>query len=203
VAGGDAGAPEPRASRLDALRDTAAARAAQDAPGPRVARISEPERPTAPVRPHVPTIAILAGGDDAIAEPAQQELAQALRRAGYNVIDEASMPRVAHLLTNGDYGAALTAVARSGRADGVVFVNAKAVGTQQLNYYGRSSTAYNVQLAVRAYHVGGRRMLGSGWNEQVLFTSMNAADKAREALEPMIDEVESSLGEFRQRRDRG
>ena len=149
------------------------------------------------------TIAVLAGGDDVIAEPAQQELAQALRRAGYTVIDDASMPRVAHLLANGDYGAALAAVARSGRADGVVFVNAKPVGTQQLNYYGRSSTAYNVQLAVRAYHVGGKRMLGSGWNEQVLFTSMNAADKAREALEPVIDEVESSLGEFRQRRDRG
>jgi serine/threonine-protein kinase len=203
TAANDSGAPEPRASRVDALKDVAAARASQDAPGPRLARISEPEHPTAPPRPHVPTVAVLAGGDDAIAEPAQQEMAQALRRAGYNVIDDASMPRVAHLLANGDYGAALALVSKSGRADGVVFINAKPVGTQELNYYGRSSTAYNVQLGVRIYHVGAKRMLGPGWTEQVLFTSMNAADKAREAIEPVVDEVESSLDEFRQRKNRG
>ena len=203
VAQNDAGAPEPRASRVDALKDLAAARAAQDAPGPRLAKISEPEHRTAPPVPHVPTVAVLAGGDDAISEPAQQELAQALRRAGYNVIDDASMPRVAHMLANGDYGGALAAVARHGRADGVVFINAKPVGTQELNYYGRSSTAYNVQLAVRVYHVGAKRMLGPGWTEQVLFTSMNAADKAREAIDPGVEEVESNLDEFRQRKNRG
>jgi len=200
---GDAGAPEPRASRVDALKDSAAARAAQDAPGPRLAKITEPEQRTTPPVPHVPTVAVLAGGDDAIAEPAQQELAQALCRAGYNVIDDASMPRVAHMLANGDYGGALAVVARHGRADGVVFINAKPVGTQELNYYGRSSTAYNVQLAIRVYHVGAKRMLGPGWTEQVLFTSMNAADKAREAIDPVVEEVDSNLNEFRQRKNRG
>jgi serine/threonine-protein kinase len=165
-----------------------------------VARITPPEPPTAPPRPHVPTVAVLAGGDDALSEPAQQELAGALRRAGYNVIDDAAMPRVSHMLANGDYGAALAAVARSGRADGVVFINAKAVGTQQLQYYGRSSTAFNAQLSVRAYHVGAKRQLGGGWNEQVIYTGLNAAEKAREAMEPVIEAVESSLEEFRQRR---
>jgi serine/threonine-protein kinase len=182
------------------LKDTAAARAAEDAPGPRIARITPPEPPTAPPRPHVPTVAVLAGGDDALSEPAQQELAAALRRAGYNVIDDAAMPRVSHMLANGDYGAALAAVARSGRADGVVFINAKAVGTQQLQYYGRSSTAFNAQLSVRAYHVGAKRQLGGGWNEQVIYTGLNAAEKAREAMEPVIVAVESSLEEFRLRR---
>ncbi len=199
----DAAAPEPRASRVDALKDLAAARAAQDAPGPRLARIAEPERPVAPPKPHVPTIAVLAGGDDVIAEPAQQELVAALQRAGYNVIEEGAMPRVAHLLANGDYNAALAAVSRSGRVDGVVFINVKAVGTQQLQYYGRSSTAFNAQLSVRAYHVGARRMLGPGWTEQVIYTGLNAAEKAREAMEPVIEAVDSNLDEFRPRRRRG
>jgi len=203
AAPGEAAAPEPRASRVDALKDLAAARAAQDAPGPRLARIAEPERPVAPPKPHVPTIAVLAGGDDVIAEPAQQELMAALQRAGYNVIEEGAMPRVAHMLANGDYNAALAAVSRSGRVDGVVFINVKAVGTQQLQYYGRSSTAFNAQLSVRAYHVGARRMLGPGWTEQVIYTGLNAAEKAREAMEPVIEAVDSNLDEFRPRRRRG
>ncbi|HOV57180.1 MAG TPA: protein kinase [Rhodanobacteraceae bacterium] len=203
AAPGEAAAPEPRASRVDALKDLAAARAAQDAPGPRLARIAEPERPVAPPKPHVPTIAVLAGGDDVIAEPAQQELVAALQRAGYNVIEEGAMPRVAHMLANGDYNAALAAVSRSGRVDGVVFINVKAVGTQQLQYYGRSSTAFNAQLSVRAYHVGARRMLGPGWTEQVIYTGLNAAEKAREAMEPVIEAVDSNLDEFRPRRRRG
>ena len=203
AAPGEAAAPEPRASRVDALKDLAAARAAQDAPGPRLARIAEPERPVAPPKPHVPTIAVLAGGDDVIAEPAQQELMAALQRAGYNVIEEGAMPRVAHMLANGDYNAALAVVSRSGRVDGVVFINVKAVGTQQLQYYGRSSTAFNAQLSVRAYHVGARRMLGPGWTEQVIYTGLNAAEKAREAMEPVIEAVDSNLDEFRPRRRRG
>ena len=157
----------------------------------------------APPKPHVPTIAVLAGGDDVIAEPAQQELMAALQRAGYNVIEEGAMPRVAHMLANGDYNAALAAVSRSGRVDGVVFINVKAVGTQQLQYYGRSSTAFNAQLSVRAYHVGARRMLGPGWTEQVIYTGLNAAEKAREAMEPVIEAVDSNLDEFRPRRRRG
>jgi len=197
--------PEPRASRVDALRDLAAARAAEGATRPQVARIAEPDRPVAPARPHVPTIAVFAGGDDVISEPVQQEVSAMLQRHGFNVIDEAAVPRVGHMLGGGrpDFAGALAAVARSGRVDAVVFINAKPVGTQELNYYGQSSTLYTVQLGVRAYNVGEKRMLGPGWSQQVNFTTLNASEKAREAIGPVIDEVESNLGEFRPRRGRG
>jgi serine/threonine-protein kinase len=39
--------------------------------------------------------------------------------------------------------------------------------------------------------------------EQVNFTSLNAAEKAREAIEPMLDTVDSRLAEFRSRGNRG
>ncbi len=56
---------------------------------------------------------------------------------------------------------------------------------------------------MRAYHVGARRMLGPGWTEQVIYTGLNAAEKAREAMEPVIEAVDSNLDEFRPRRRRG
>jgi serine/threonine-protein kinase len=37
----------------------------------------------------------------------------------------------------------------------------------------------------------------------VNFTSLNAAEKAREAIEPMLDTVDSRLAEFRSRDRRG
>jgi serine/threonine-protein kinase len=39
--------------------------------------------------------------------------------------------------------------------------------------------------------------------EQVNFTSLNPAEKAREAIEPMLDNVDSQLAEFRSRGNRG
>ena len=62
---------------------------------------------------------------------------------------------------------------------------------------------FRSQLSVRAYHVGARRMLGPGWTEQVIYTGLNAAEKAREAMEPVIEAVDSNLDEFRPRRRRG
>ena len=71
------------------------------------------------------------------------------------------------------------------------------VGTQQLNYYGQSSTLYTVQLGLKAYRVGDGSVLWTGGAQQVNFTSLNAAEKAREAIEPMLGDVDGRLDEFR------
>jgi serine/threonine-protein kinase len=198
-------APAARASEVQPLKQLAAARAAETPPPPRLARATEPPPVVAPPRPHVPTVAVIGGGDVNVAEPAERAIAQMLLRDGYHVIDQASMPRVEHLLEGERprFGEALQLLAKDGRVDAVVFVHARPVGTQQLTYYGQSSTLYTAQLGVRAYSVDQRRMLGPGWNDQVHYTSLNAVEKTNEAIEPMLREVEANLVDYRPRHDQG
>jgi len=115
------------------------------------------------------------------------------------------VPRVSHLLSGErpKFGEILETLSRKGNIDAVVFVHARQIGTQQLNYYGQSSTLYTVELGVRTYSVGNQRMLGSGWSEQVNFTSLNAAEKAREAVEPMLHGVEEKLVDYRPAHPKG
>ncbi|MCQ4164246.1 serine/threonine-protein kinase [Tahibacter harae] len=202
---GDTNAPEPRASRVDALRDLAAARASEDASqapriahsdepsGPRIARAAPPESPAAPAEPKVPTIAVLVGGDAVIAGPARQEVTRALQRSGFNVIDGGRTRDD----SDGDIGRL------AGKANAAVVVYVRPVGSQVLTYYGQASTLYTAQISLRAFALKGRRSLGAGWTEQVNFTSLNASEQAREVIEPMADDLAQALGEFRARGGRG
>lgn len=193
--GDNSGAPEPRASRVDALRDLAAARASEGAPpGPRIARANPPaDSPVEPSEPRVPTVAVLVGGDGAIAGPARQEITRALQRSGFNVIDGGRTRDD----SDGDVGRL------AGRANAAVVVFVRPVGSQVLTYYGQASTLYTAQVSMRAFALKGRRSLGAGWTEQVSFTSLNATEKAREVIEPMADDIAQALGEFRGRGGRG
>jgi len=60
-----------------------------------------------------------------------------------------------------------------------------------------------VQLGVKAYRVRDGSVLWTGSGDQVNFTSLNAAEKAREAIEPLLDSVDNQLAEFRSRGGRG
>ena len=188
------GAPAARASQagVDALRELPAAQAAQDAPPPQIASAKVPEKPAAPPKPHVPTIAVVVGGDDVISSPAEDAMVNLLQSRGFRVIEGGH--------SGGDRP---NLHALSGRADAVVFVNARPVGSQEIAYYGQSSTLYTVQLGVKAYRVSDGSVLWTSSTEQVNFTSLNAAEKAREAIEPMLDTVDSRLAEFRSRGGRG
>jgi serine/threonine-protein kinase len=195
---GDADGPAARASQagIEALRELPAAQAAAaaaEAPPPvEIAKVSPPPRPAAPPKPRIPTIAVVSAGDDAISSPAEDALMDLLRQRGFRVIDgghaDGSRPNLRAL---------------AGRADAVVFVHARPVGSQELQYYGRSSTLYTVQLGVKAYRVSDGSVLWTSSGDQVSFTSLNAAEKAREAVEPMLDVVDGRLAEFRQRDRRG
>ena len=219
VAATAAPGPAARASEVQPLRELAAAQAAEAAPPPaadqgarvglagtRVARINDTP-PAVPAKPHIPTIAVLAAGDESISEPAERAIEQALSRRGYHLIDQDMMPRVAHHLAGNrpNMAGVLEAMARKGGIDAVVIVNARPVGSEQIAYYGQSSTLNTAQLNVNVFAVDGQRKLGSGWSEQVHFTSLNAADQAREAVEPWLGDVAEKLAEFRPRggRERG
>jgi serine/threonine-protein kinase len=167
------------------------------APPVQVATATEPPKVTAPPKPHVPVVVVLASGDEAISGPAEAAIERTLEHRGFRVSDQDSMPRVDNLL-NGErprFAEALRIL--RGHADAVVFVHARKVGTQELNYYGQNSTLYTAQLVVRAYSVEQARPLGPSWDEQVNFTSLNAGEKAKEAVEPMLERVSERLVDFR------
>jgi len=127
-----------------------------------------------------------------------------LSSQGYHLVDEGMMPRVDHLLHSGRPNVAeiMNIIAARG-IDAVVVMHARAAGAQNINFYGQSDTLKTAQLSVTAYAVEGRRKLGAGWNDDVHFTAMSASDKAEEAVEPMIGEIEERLSEFKPARKRG
>ena len=197
--------PAARASQVEPLKELAAAQAAEATPAQQVARVTEPPPVAAPPKPHIPTIAVLAVGDESIAEPAERAIEQALSRHGYHLIDQDMMPRVAqHLAGNRpNMAALLETLARNGRIDAVVIVHARPVGSEQIQYYGQSSALNTAQLNVNVFAVEGQRKLGAGWSEQVHFTSLNAADQAHDAVEPMLEQLEEKLVAYRARGNRG
>jgi serine/threonine protein kinase len=190
------GAPAARASQegMQALHELPAAQAAAGAAetAPQIAKIAPTQRPAAAPKPHVPTVAVVVAGDDVISAPAEEAVIDALQCRGFRVIEGGRA-----------HGGSPNLGALAGRADAVVFVNARAVGTQEIQYYGQSSTLYTVQLGIKAYRVADRSVLWTGNTQQVNFTSLNAAQKAREAIGPMLQNVDSRLGEFRTRGRRG
>ncbi len=197
--------PAARASQVEPLKELAAAQAAETAAPHNVARVTEPPPVAAPPKPHIPTIAVLAVGDESIAEPAEHAIEQALSSHGYHIIDQDMMPRVAQHLAGGrpNMAGLLEALARSGRVDAVVIVHARPVGSEQIQYYGQSSALNTAQLNVNVFAVEGQRKLGAGWSEQVHFTSLNAADQAHDAVEPMLQQLEDKLVAYRSRGNRG
>ena len=196
----DATAPAPRASQVEPLRDLATAQAADAASKQQRVAVATPPPPVGPAKPHIPTIAVIAGGDGVVSEPAERTIEKALARRGYHLIDQDMMPRVDHLLhgPRPNIGEILNVIANHRSAiDAVVVVHARAVGAQDITFYGQSDTLKTAQLNVTAYAVEGRRKLGAGWSDDVHFTAMSASDKAEEAVEPMLGQIEERLSEFR------
>src|SRR5262249_30259278 len=112
--------PAARASEVQPLKELVAAQAAEAVPARRaLARATEPEAISTPPKPHVPTIAVVAGGDEVLTEPAERAIEAALAKRGYHMIDQDTMPKVAHLLGGGkpNTAAMLELLARNGRVD--------------------------------------------------------------------------------------
>lgn len=152
------------------------------------------EPPRSQMPPPPPRIAVVALGDSAITGPARQRIEEQLIRQGFDVVDSD--------LLDVDGGAPLPQMFRQIRrqAAAVVVVRAEPIGSQELQYYGQSSTLYSVQLGVRAFVVGDQRPLGAGWRERVDFTTLNAEIKALESIEPRLDSLVDALSDYRPRR---
>ena len=82
-------------------------------------------------------------------------------------------------------------VGNASRADRVIRVNFEQTGTQQLQYYGRSSEMLIGQLSVRAFGQGGAA-LGAGLRSRIEYTPMTADAKVQAALQG--SQVEAVVG---------
>ncbi|GIX38542.1 MAG: hypothetical protein KatS3mg128_1004 [Silanimonas sp.] len=118
--------------------------------------------------PRVPTtVAVVGSGDPAIIGPAVQAIEERAVAAGWQLVGNAS------------------------RADRVIRVNFEQTGTQQLQYYGRSSEMVIGQLSVRAFGQGGAA-LGAGLRSRIEYTPMTADAKVQAALQG--SQVEAVVG---------
>ncbi|MBN8727660.1 MAG: protein kinase [Xanthomonadales bacterium] len=188
--GAHAPATPAASADLDGRPQPAAATAA---PAPQLARANPPKPAVA--KPHVPTVAVVAGGDEVIAAPASEAVIERLQQRGFRVIDAGH--------TGSDRPDLGSLVRLAGRADAIVLVTARPVGTQDMQFYGQSATLYTVQLGLKVYRTADRTVLWNGRGTQVNFTSLNAADKAHEAVSPMLEGIHAHLDEFRQGNRRG
>ncbi|MGQ0799405.1 MAG: protein kinase domain-containing protein [Pseudomarimonas sp.] len=150
-----------------------------------------------PVRPAViapPRIAVIALGDLALVGPARQRVEERLLDAGFDVVDT---ELIAGVSGRSDLPGIFQALRRE--ASVVVVIRADGVGSEQLQYYGQSSTLYTANLSVRSYVIADKRPLGAGFRESVKFTSLNADSKAEEAVRPHLSGMVNELSPYRRR----
>ncbi|MBS0589460.1 MAG: protein kinase [Proteobacteria bacterium] len=165
-----------------------------------IAKIAPPP-PVAPPRPHVPTVAVLSGGDITVSEPAGRAIEQTLSHRGYRLADMDMMPGAGRYLSGQrvDVPSLLAFLAKGGRVDAVVIVHARPTGQQNLPAYGMNVDATTAQLNVTTYSVQGRQKLGAGWTQNVIYTGLSAKQQGEEAVEEIAPQVERSLVEYRSR----
>ena len=157
---------------------------------------AEPVR-TAPApaqrQPAAPTprrVTVLGVGDPTITEPMRNEIEAHLRQRGRNVADPGFIPGLNQYLLND--GLDLAGLAEAAGDAGIryaVLVRARPLGTRELQFYGRYDTAYSVQVDAVTYDLVAGRQLGSSSVEQIEYTSLNAAQKARDLVVPWLEPI--------------
>ena len=163
-------APPPADTVASPVDSTAAAASAGPAPvvERRDARQEAREERRAAVRAAT-TVAVVGSGDPAIIIPVVQALEDRASSAGWQ-------------LTENPDG-----------ADRIIRVSFEQTGTQQLQFYGRSTEMIIGQLSVRAFGPAGRA-LGPGFRSRVEYTALNADAKADEAIRGRLDGVVGAPG---------
>jgi eukaryotic-like serine/threonine-protein kinase len=140
------------------------------------------ERSNASAR-RAPTVAIVLSGDAAIAGPAGKAVSQVAREQGFRVIE--------------GRGRTTDPRAYARKADAVFVIDANPVGATEVEYYGNLSTLYSAQVSLSAYRPSDGELLWDAPALSVDFTSLNAREKAEEAMAPLLADVEQELRRVR------
>jgi serine/threonine-protein kinase len=165
-----------------------------------LAKVTSPptQTPVSIPEPAEPRVVVVAIGDRSIAGPVEQILEQALAADGHVLMDEAFFDGIGRVAS--DQGVDLPGLSQLIQQNGasvLVLAQIDYLGETGLEYYGQYSTLYSVNLKVRNILLSERRSIGSGWQQKVDFTSLNAGEKAQEAVEPFIDQLTASLKQYR------
>jgi serine/threonine protein kinase len=165
-----------------------------------LANVTTPVQPQVqvPPPPPEPRVVVVVIGDRSIAAPVEQILEDALAADGHVVMDEGFFDGIGSVAS--DQGVDLPGLSRLVQANGatvLVLAQIDFLGETGLEYYGQYSTLYSVNLKVRNILLSERRSIGRGWQQKVDFTSLNASEKAAEAVNPFIGQLTDSLKEYR------
>lgn len=186
---GNSGAPASRPALAKALLGSRAEAGSQQ-----IAKTTPPPPVSQPVPPKVAVVSL---GDRALADSARQLIEERLLAEGFDVLDTS--------VIGGIEGRDLPGMFQALRREAtmLVVVRADPLGSENLAYYGQSSTVYTANLSVRAYLIGDRRPLSAGFREKVMFATLNMEEKASEAVTPRLRQIVSELLPHRSRSGKG
>ncbi|MEN1729113.1 MAG: protein kinase [Pseudomonadota bacterium] len=170
--------------------------ASVERPADVTAATTEPATRPVPVEPPPPATGVLVVGlgDPAITDPMVREIERVLRGEGHELVERGFVSGLVDLTNTAELDLnALTEVAGDAGVRHVVVARALPAGQRQLNFYGRSDTAYMVQADTVTYDLVARRRLGSTDVEQIEYTGLNATQKAQDL---MVSRLDSILADF-------
>ena len=138
-------------------------------------------------------VVVISLGDPAIANPVEKFIESQLKQEGIKVLNESFISGMSQALSQGvDMAEVRSLVMRNG-GQALVIANVNHIGTQQLNYAGRSSTLVNAQLDIDSYDIKSGEMIGSGFGSTINYTSLNATEQATDAVLEYSEELKSIL----------
>ena len=138
-------------------------------------------------------VVVIAFGDPAIANPIEKILENELKQQGVKVMNEQFIPGMRQLVNSGLDLAELKNLIEENGGQAMVIANVNYVGSQQLQYAGRSSELVNAQIDIDAYDIKTGDSIGNGYGSKISYTSLNATDQATDAVMQYTETLASNL----------
>lgn len=129
-------------------------------------------------------------GDPAITEPMVSQIEQRLRADGLRVVERRFIAGFdQYLLADGLDLAGVREPAAEAGVGYIVMARARSTGERELHFYGNYTTAYGVQVDAITWDLARGSQLGSSAVKQLEYTSINAAQLGRDAVQPWLDPI--------------
>jgi len=189
------GAPAPSPAPVQTPIATAVPTPAHvSTPAPKSSSTSAPAPTRAPAPAPVKRsnkVAIAVQGDSGLNSAVADVLSSELSSAGLDVVNADDLPATEGMAGSASAGALIH---RLGNSAGIlVIARIEATGQRELNYMGRSDTAYGSRVNVTVYDVASGNPIGSRASAPVEYTQLNAQRKAEEAVAPLARKAAEAI----------
>ncbi|MBU1189354.1 MAG: protein kinase [Gammaproteobacteria bacterium] len=137
---------------------------------------------------------IVAMGDDALNSSLKSSMEAELQSRGLNILDSAFIHGLNDQVAAGSLN--LSQLSKSATRDGVrylVVIESSPAGSQQLEYYGRQSTAYTTMVNMKCYDLVNLSTVTTVPAKQIMYTSLNASKQANEVVRASASSIFSRL----------